>query len=133
MLIIRYFRTGKRNQPFFKLVVIDRKKAPRGGRFVEELGFVNPLTKETSIDAERAKHWISQGAQPTITVHNLFVSKGIIEGKKTPAHKLRKGAKAAAPAEKAPAEAKEEKKEGAEAKPASGESSASQAGEATKN
>jgi len=48
MLKIRFFRTGKKNQPFFKIVVIENKRASKGGRFVEELGFRNPLTKEVS-------------------------------------------------------------------------------------
>ena len=46
MLVIRFFRVGKKNQPSFKIVVTDKKHPPKGGRFLEEVGFYNPLTKE---------------------------------------------------------------------------------------
>lgn len=82
MLTIRFFRTGKRNSPFFRLVVTDKKKAPRGGRTVEVLGFWNPLTKEKKINAERIKYWISVGAQPSDSVHNLLIKEKVIQGKK---------------------------------------------------
>ena len=61
MLTIRLFPKGKKNQPFFKIVVTEKSNPPKGGRFVEELGFVNPLTKEKKINKERAKHWLSVG------------------------------------------------------------------------
>lgn len=92
MLVIRFLRKGKTKQPFFKIVVTDKRNAPRGGRFIEEIGFVNPLTKEKKINAERAKHWISVGAKPSDTVFNLLISEKIIEGKKIPLHKKKKGA-----------------------------------------
>ncbi len=88
MLVIRFFRAGKRNQPFFKIVVTDKKNAPRGGRFVEEVGFFNPLTKEKNMKAERIKYWLSKGAKASDTVHNLLVKSKIIEGKKIPSHKI---------------------------------------------
>ena len=87
MLTIRFFRTGKKNQPFFKIVVIDKRKAPKSGRFVEEVGFYNPLTKEKNIKADRVKCWISVGAAPSDTVHNLLVKEQIIDGKKVDVHK----------------------------------------------
>ena len=46
MLVIRFFRTGKKNQPTFKIVVTEKTKPPRAGRFIEEVGFYNPSTKE---------------------------------------------------------------------------------------
>lgn len=87
MIVIRFFRSGKRNQAFFKVVVTDKRRAARGGRFIEELGYVNPHTKKIKINDERAKYWLSVGAQPSDTVHNLLVSHKIIEGKKIPVHK----------------------------------------------
>ena len=87
MLTIRFFRTGKKNQPFFKIVVIDKRKAPKSGRFVEEVGFYNPLTKEKNIKADRVKYWISVGAAPSDTLHNLLVKEQIIDGKKVDVHK----------------------------------------------
>ncbi|MDP2910668.1 MAG: 30S ribosomal protein S16 [bacterium] len=90
MLIIRFLRIGKRNQPSFKIVVIDKRRAPRGGRFVEEVGFWNPLTKNKSLKAERIKYWISKGAKPSDTVYNLLISEKIIQAKKIDVHKKSK-------------------------------------------
>ncbi len=91
MLVIKLFRTGKKNQPFFKIVVTDKNSPPRGGRFVEELGFLNPLTKQRSIKSERAQYWISKGAQPSDSVYNILVSEKVIEGKKRSVHAKKKG------------------------------------------
>lgn len=86
MLVIRLFRVGKKNQPSFKIVVTDKKKPPRAGRFIEEVGFYNPLKKEKVLKLERIKYWISVGAKPSDTIHNLLISEKIIEGKKKPIH-----------------------------------------------
>ena len=90
MLRIRLFRTGKKHQPSYKIVVVDKKRAPRGGRFVDVLGFLNPKEKKQKIDGEKAKHWISKGAQPSDTVHNLLVKEGVIKDKKIDVHKKSK-------------------------------------------
>jgi len=90
MLVIRLFRTGKKNQPSFKVVVTDKRRPPRAGRFVEEVGFYNPLTKEKILRGERIKYWLSVGAKPSDTVYNLLIKEKIIEGKKIPAHKIAK-------------------------------------------
>lgn len=82
MLVIRLFRVGNKNQPLFKIVVTDKTKPPRSGRFVEEVGFYNPLTKEKKFQAERIKYWLKSGAQPSDTVYNLLVVEKIIEGEK---------------------------------------------------
>jgi small subunit ribosomal protein S16 len=87
---MRFFRVGKKNQPAFKIVVTDKKNPPRGGRFVEEVGFWNPITKERVLRKERIKYWLSVGVQPSESVHNLLVSEKIIEGKKIPVHKKKK-------------------------------------------
>jgi small subunit ribosomal protein S16 len=90
MLVIRLFRVGKKNQPFFKIVVIDKRKATNKGRFVEEVGFLNPLTKEKILKKERIEYWLSVGAKPSETLHNLLVKEGIVEGKKISKHKKAK-------------------------------------------
>jgi len=82
MLTIRLTRKGKKNQPFFRVIVIDKRRSSKGGRAVEELGYVNPLTKKKSLEKERILYWISKGAQPSPRVHNLLVSEKIIEAKK---------------------------------------------------
>jgi len=90
MLVIRFFRVGKKKQPSFKIVVTDKRKPPRSGRFVEEVGFYNSLTKEKILKEERIKYWLSKGAKPSPTVYNLLVSEKIIEGKKIDVHKKAK-------------------------------------------
>jgi len=108
MLVIRFLRAGKRNQPFYKIVVTDKKNPPRGGRFNEQVGFWNPLTKEKKLNADKIKNWIKNGAKPSPTVFNLLVKEKIIEGKKIAVHKKSKKpaeAQAAVPAVPAPAEA----------------------------
>jgi len=87
MLVIRLFRVGKKNQPSFKIVVTEKKNPPRGGRFVEQVGFYNPLTKEKVLNKERIQYWLSKGAQPSDTIHNLLVKEGILEARKIPVHK----------------------------------------------
>jgi small subunit ribosomal protein S16 len=121
MLVIKLFRVGKKNQPSFKIVVTKKGSPTKGGRFVEQIGFYNPVTKEKVLNQERIKYWISVGAQPSPTTHNLFVSAKIIDEKKIDVHKKPKKKeeekKAAAPkAAAAPAEAKKEEKPAEEAK-----------------
>ena len=82
MLTIRLTRKGKKNQPFFKVVVIDKRRSSKGGRAVEDLGYKNPLTKKVSLKKERILYWISKGAQPSASIHNLLVSEKIIDAKK---------------------------------------------------
>lgn len=110
MLVIRFFRVGKKNQPSFKIILTDKRRPPRGGRFVEEVGFWNPLTKEKILKAERIKYWLSKGAKPSNSVYNLLIKEKILEGKKIPVHRKKKkeekGEKPAKPKE----ETKEQKK-----------------------
>jgi small subunit ribosomal protein S16 len=87
MLMIRFMRIGRKNQPSFKIVVTEKTKSSTGGRFIEEVGFYNPVTKEKIVRAERIRYWISQGAQATPTVSNLLISEKVTEGDKTPKHK----------------------------------------------
>lgn len=87
MLSIKLSRKGKRNQPFFRVVLLENHKDPWGD-FLEDLGFLNPLTKKISLKKERIKYWLSQGAQPSGTVHNLLINQGIIKDKKIKVTKL---------------------------------------------
>ena len=90
MLTIRLYRQGKKNQPFYKIVVTEKSNAASKGRFVEEVGFYNPLTKEKRVDADRAKYWVSVGAQPSETIHNMLVNEKVIDAPKIPKHKKSK-------------------------------------------
>lgn len=99
MLSIRLKRIGKKNQPSFKVIVTEKKKAAKGGTRIEELGFLNPLTKKTSLNKERILYWLSKGAKPSDTIHNLLVKQKILEGKKIAVHKKSKKKQDSKPAE----------------------------------
>ncbi len=75
---IRFRRMGSKKAPFYRVVVAD-SRSPRDGRFIEELGYYNPDTKETKIDNEKAAEWIAKGAQPTDTVRALLKKSGAIQ------------------------------------------------------
>ncbi len=77
---IRLRRMGAKKAPFYRVVVAD-SRYPRDGRFIEEIGFYNPLLDppEIKIDAEKAQQWIENGAQPTDTVKALLKKSGIIK------------------------------------------------------
>ncbi len=76
---IRLRRMGAKKSPFYRIVVAD-SRYPRDGRFIEEIGYYNPLTEPTTfkVDEEKARKWISSGAQPTDTVKALFKKNNII-------------------------------------------------------
>ena len=80
MVKIRLKRVGAKKQPIYRVVVAD-SRSPRNGRFIEEIGYYNPLRNpaEIKIDAEKAKKWIGNGAQPTETVKALLKKAGITE------------------------------------------------------
>ncbi len=76
---IRLRRMGAKKAPFYRVVVAD-SRYPRDGRFIEEIGYYNPLTNpaEVKIDGDKAKQWISNGAQPTETVKALLKKNNIL-------------------------------------------------------
>ena len=80
MVKIRLKRIGAKKAPFYRVVVADGRY-PRDGRFIEEIGYYNPISEpaQISIDGEKAKAWIGKGAQPTETVKSLFKKNGIID------------------------------------------------------
>ncbi len=71
---------GAKKAPSYRVVVAD-SRYPRDGRFIDEIGYYNPMTNpaEVKIDAEKAKAWLANGAQPTDTVKSLFKKNGIID------------------------------------------------------
>ncbi len=77
---MRLTRMGAKKAPFYRVIVAD-SRSPRDGRFIEEIGYYNPLTDpaEIKIDAEKAKKWLSTGAQPTETVKALLKKSGIVD------------------------------------------------------
>jgi len=79
---IRLKRMGSKKKPFYRIVVAD-SRAPRDGKFIEEIGYYNPLTesKEIKVDAEKVNTWIKNGAKPTDTVNRLFKNNNIYSEK----------------------------------------------------
>ena len=77
---IRLRRMGAKKAPFYRVVVAD-SRSPRDGRFIEEIGYYNPLTEPATIkiDEEKAAKWVSNGAQPSDVVKKLFVRAGLNE------------------------------------------------------
>ena len=73
MVKIRLKRMGMKKHPFYRIVVAD-ERSPRDGRFIEEIGLYDPMAdgEKIKVDMERAKYWISNGAQPTDTVRGLL-------------------------------------------------------------
>jgi small subunit ribosomal protein S16 len=82
MLMIRFQRIGRTNDPAFRIVILEKERAAKAGNILELLGTYNPRSKALTIDGEKIKAWIAKGAQPTDSIHNLLVNKGIIAGKK---------------------------------------------------
>ena len=138
MIKIRLSRGGTKKRPVYKVVIADSRRA-RDGRFIEKVGFFNPLLpkdkkERVGLEAERIKYWLGQGAQPTTRVARILGENGIIEmpvngsnpSKAIPKKERKKEGDEAAPApaaeapkEEAPkAEAPKEEAPKAEAAPA---------------
>ena len=77
---IRLRRIGAKKAPFYRIVVAD-SRSPRDGRFIEEIGYYNPLTDpvDIKVDSDKAKQWLANGAQPTETVKSLLKKSGVTE------------------------------------------------------
>lgn len=122
MLAIKLSKIGKKHQPYFRVIVLEKSKDPWGD-FKENLGSYNPRTKEINLEAERVKYWLGQGAQPSSTVHNLFVSQGLMDANKVKVSRISKKRQEklnekAKEAKKAEAEAAEKAKAAEEVTPA---------------
>lgn len=78
---IRMRRLGAKKKPFYRIVVAD-SRSPRNGRFIEEIGYYNPVSepKQFRVDADKAKAWIANGAKPTDTVAFLFKKYEVLSG-----------------------------------------------------
>ncbi len=79
MVKIRPRRMGAKKAPFYRIVVAD-SRYPRDGRFIEEIGYYNPVSEpvQLKVDAEKAKKWIADGAQPTDTVKALLKKANVL-------------------------------------------------------
>ena len=81
-VVIRMKRTGRRNRPCYRISVAD-SRSPRDGRTLETLGLYDPVSKaadqQTTLDVDRARHWITNGAQPSETVRSIFKRLGVFD------------------------------------------------------
>jgi len=87
-LAIRLARGGAKKRPFYRIVVAE-KSAPRDGRFVERLGFYNPMVppdhpERYKLDVEKAKDWLAKGAQPTDRVRRLLANAEVLPAREVP-------------------------------------------------
>ena len=110
MLTIRLSRVGKRKQPTYRLIVLEKSKDPWGD-CLEIFGHLNPRAKDAKLilKEDRLRHWLSKGAQLSDTVHNLLIAQGLIKGEKRRIVKLsqkKQGAIAAGKIKEAEAEVK---------------------------
>ncbi len=82
---MRLRRTGRTKRPQYRIVIAE-SASPRDGKFVEIVGFYNPLTDPATVAVkeERVKHWLSVGVRPTETVHRLLARKGVMEAYQAP-------------------------------------------------
>ena len=110
MLMIRFQRIGRKNDPAYRISVLEKARAARAGRIVDQIGSYNPKTKAFNLDETRAKDWMGKGAQPTDTVRNLFIAKGVLTGKQVDVFPASARKKARLAAEKAAADAAAAKK-----------------------
>jgi len=108
MLTIRLTRVGKKNDPSFRVIVVESKRKPQPGNYLEMVGSYDPRVDRIDLKAERIKHWLGMGATTSETVHNLLVSNKIIDAKKInvlPKKTVAKPAPTEASGVEAPAEA----------------------------
>ena len=78
MVRIRLMRMGARNRPFFRIVVADAR-FPRDGRFIEKIGWYNPLDGKFQVNVDKAVDWLLKGAQPTETVRSILKKSGVFQ------------------------------------------------------
>ncbi len=85
MLMIRFQRIGRKNDPSFRMVVLEKTSGPKAGTYTDLVGTYNPKTKAFTANAEAIKGWIAKGAQMSPSLMNLLIQKGVMEGKKSAA------------------------------------------------
>lgn len=119
MLVIRLSRVGRKNLAHFRIVLQEKTQTPKS-KAIEQLGTLNPHTDPRTIQLkeDRITYWLSQGAEPSATIHNLLVDKGLIKGEKVRAYKPKKKAAVKEEGSAAPTPAAEKSKPKASAEEA---------------
>lgn len=82
MLMMRLQRVGRRNEPHYKIVVIEKSKGPKSQKYIDILGSYNPKMGQVTLKEEKASAWLAKGVQPSDTVYNMLIEKKLIEGRK---------------------------------------------------
>ena len=80
MLMIRFQRIGRTNDPAFRIVVLEKERAAKAGNIVELLGTYNPRSKALTLNEEHTKGWIKKGAQPTQSAERILRKEGVFKG-----------------------------------------------------
>jgi small subunit ribosomal protein S16 len=83
MLMIRFQRIGRKNDPAFRIAVVPKAAGPKAGKFVDLVGTYNPKTKATTLKGDAIKAWMAKGAQVSPSLHNLLVKEGVVDAPKT--------------------------------------------------
>ncbi len=100
---MRLQRIGRKNNPTYRVLVVDSRQGPKSGTYVDIIGSHDPKVDNTVLDGEKARTWIAKGVQVSPTVHNLLVTHKIIEGKKINVLPRKTPIVSEKPAEEAPA------------------------------
>jgi small subunit ribosomal protein S16 len=82
MLMMRLQRVGRKNNPAYRVVVVDKRTSTKSNKIVELIGNYNPKLGQININGDKAKEWLSKGVQASDTVHNMLVSLKVIDAKK---------------------------------------------------
>ncbi len=82
MLMMRLQRVGRKNNPAYRVVVVDKRASTKSNKTIDLIGNYNPKLGQITINGEKAKQWLAQGVQASDTVHNMLITQKIIEGKK---------------------------------------------------
>lgn len=87
---MRLQRIGRKNSPSYRVVVVDSRQGVGSGTFIDQLGAYDPKAGVYTVDGEKAKKWLANGVQASPTVHNMLVSKGVINAPKITVQKPKK-------------------------------------------
>jgi len=82
MLMMRLQRVGRKNDPAYRIVVTDKRTGVKSDKHVDRIGSYNPKLGTIILDKDKAKQWLANGVQPSVTMHNILVSQGVIDAKK---------------------------------------------------
>jgi len=82
MLMMRLQRVGRKNDPAYRIVVTDKRTGVNSDKHVDRIGSYNPKLSTIILDKDKAKEWLANGVQPSVTMHNILVSEGVLDAKK---------------------------------------------------